>query len=141
MIFRIDIIKQLSYKIYLGERFGGDAILFNKINDLFPMYIIRKCFCHREYQKDSITNNLLKHHISSPKGIRDHYYDCIIHEKYNKINILKHTLGFISYSYLSNDSVSDILKKTNRKILTLLLIIPGYVYKCILVLKNNIMKR
>lgn len=137
MIFKISLLKNYSYKVYLGERFCGDATLFNKINDMYPMYIVREKFCHREYQKDSITNNLLKYHMSSPNGMRDHYLDCIYHEKYDKEKILKHTLGFVTYSFLTNKSIKNILSLTNRKLLTISLLLPAYIYMKYLIKKFN----
>ena len=137
MIYRNDLIQKVNYKIYKNERFGGDAIIFNEINDIYPMIIYREKLCHREYQTDSITNNLIKHHYNSPKGMRDHYLDALYHEKYNKWNIIKHTVGYIAFSKIANDKFREIYVKANRKKLLTTLIIPGYLYASYLKFKNK----
>ena len=128
MIYRLEIMNSISYRVYPGERFGGDAVIFNKMNDIYPMALFHRKLCHREYQTDSITNNLKKHHYSSPRGMRDHYLDALYHEKYNKKNIIKHMIGFETFSIISGDLFFENIKKIDRKLLYILLYLPGYAY-------------
>ena len=85
VVFRNDLVQKYCYPVFENEKFGGDSLLFNKINDEYPMYLLRNPLVIREYLPDSITNNLLKNHINSANGMREHYKDAILHEKYNKM--------------------------------------------------------
>lgn len=129
LVFRKDLIDVVEYPIYKGERFGGDSIIFNKMNDIYPMRILDKTLSHREYQSDSITNNLKQHHLASKNGIRDKYLDNLKHERYNKLNIIKHTIGYISYGKMTRYTFKELYKHTPYKILFTMLYLPAIIYK------------
>ncbi len=118
LAFRNDVLQQYRYPIYKGERFGGDAILFNKINDQLPMYILRKCTIDRGFPEDSITNDLLRHHLASPNGMREHYKDTLEHECVNQWNILKHCIGYVAFSKLTGRRINEIIRKSPKAIRT-----------------------
>ena len=128
LCFRNDLLQKYEYPLYSGEKFGGDELVFNWINDEYPMWILRKIVAHRDYMPDSITNNLLKNHLLSSNGMTDHYNEQIRVERYNKKNIIKHCIGYIGYSILSKRNIFKILKLSNRKPLTVFLLAPGIIY-------------
>lgn len=127
-VVRSDLIKRFEYKVYEGEKFGGDNILYFKINEIFPEYLLKEKLAIREYLPDSITNNLLKYHLQSKRGMRDHYYDCLVHEHYNYLRIIKHVIGYIAYSKLINVNTIEIVKQSPKKALTFIMFPAGYVY-------------
>lgn len=128
LVFKTEIAVAHRYKLYENEKFGGDNIVFNAINDELPMEIMREPVAIREYLPDSITNNLLKNHLASKQGIRDHYLDALKHEKYNQINIAKHCIGFVAYAKMTGWKFGKIITMSPYKIRCLLLYIPGLCY-------------
>ena len=128
LCFRNDLLQKYEYPLYNGEKFGGDELVFNWINDEYPMWILREIVAHRDYMPDSITNNLLKNHLLSSNGMADHYNEQIRVERCNKKNIIKHCIGYIGYSVLSRRNIFKILKLSNRKLLTVFLLAPGIIY-------------
>lgn len=128
LAFRNDLIQKYEYPIFENEKFGGDSILFNQINDEYPMYLLREKISFREYMEDSITNNLSKFHMNSQNGMREHYKDALRHERYSKIRILKHCIGFVAFSKLTNRTFIQIIEETPKKLLTFLMYPIGILY-------------
>ncbi len=118
LVFRNDILQKYEYPVFEGEKFGGDAILFNRINEDAPMYIWRKPIIKRRNPKDSITNNVKKHHLASPNGMREHYRDCLLHESYDNWKIMKHCAGYIAYSLMIGADIYEIIMGSSKKIRT-----------------------
>lgn len=133
LVFRNDLVQKYRYPIFPGENFGGDAFVFNKMNEEFPMYILRRPIIERGDFGESITRNLIKYHLTSPNGMREHYKDSLEHEKYSKKNIFKHCIGYIAYSKMTGIPFKDIIKMSPYKIITFLIFPLGYVYfiRCI----------
>ena len=128
IILRKDLAQKYSYPIFENERFGGDSIVFDKVSDEHPMFLLNEELGYREYLPDSITSNLKIHHLKSKNGIREHYLNMLIHEKYNKINIIKHTIGFIAYSKLTGKDSHYIFHEAPYKITTFILYFVGIMY-------------
>lgn len=128
LIFKTDIIKEFQYPIYQGEKFGGDELVFDYCCDVAPLYIFPEKLVHLESQADSITNNLLKYHLNSPNGMREHYNECLRTERYNKKNILKHAIGYTAFSYLTDNSWKYVLDNSYNKFASIITAVPGYLY-------------
>lgn len=123
-----EYIQRYNYPYYKGEKFTGDSIVFNKINDEKPMLLVRESFEHREYINDGLTNNRNSYHFSAPNGMADHYYDAIEHEHVNKVNRLKHTLGYIAYAKFSGRPTSEVVRCLKLQKISLLLYPLGLGY-------------
>lgn len=128
LVFRNDLIQKYEYPLFTGEKFSGDSILFNRINDECPMLLLREKLYFREYLDDGLTKNMLRHHVNSKNGMREHYKDALVHEKYNQLSILKHCIGFVAFSKLSEKSFSQIMKETPKKIRTFFMYPAGLMY-------------
>lgn len=135
IVMRTDLACQFRYPIYPNERFGGDSIVFNKVNELYPMVLLRDKLVVRQYLSDSITNNLLKNHLQSKNGMREHYRDCLMHETYNQVNIVKHCIGYISYCKMTG--VKKIVSNSPKKIRTFLLYPLGLIYTQYLLMREK----
>lgn len=103
------------------------------------MHIFRKNILERGDGSDSITNNLLEYHLKSPNGMREHYKDAIFHERYNKKNIVKHSIGYIGYSIMTKVKPIDIIKYSPYKGLTILLYPLGIIFyfRCKVIKEKN----
>ena len=134
LVFKNKLLKKYKYPVFNGERFGGDSIVFNKMNDELPMYILREKILGHGFGVASITNNLKYYHLSSPNGMREHYLDALLHERYNKKNILKHYIGYIGYSLLTGIRLKRIICKSPNKYLSLILLPLGVLFyaKCLI---------
>lgn len=128
LAFRRELVAKYRYPTFEGERFGGDSYVFNKMNDELPMLLLRKKIIGHGEGEDSITNNLKKHHLSSPNGMREHYRDTLEHEHYNKINMMKHCVGYIAYSIMTGVSVKKIINDSPKKLLTRTMYPMGALY-------------
>lgn len=128
IVLRRDLAQKYSYPVFTGEKFGGDSIVFNKVSDEKPMILLNEILVCREYLPDSITNNLLLYHLKSKNGMREHYLDCLVHEKYDKHKILKHYIGYVSYSLLTRCSFKTIIERMPNKIAGILLYPLGVLY-------------
>ena len=128
IVCRNDLIQKYNYPLFKGEKFGGDSLVYNWINDNYPQYLLKSVVAHRDYMPDSITNNLLKNHLLSPNGMTEHYNEQIRVEQYNKKNLIKHGIGYIAYGIISGRGILRTLNESNRKALTNTLLIPGMIY-------------
>ena len=137
LVFKTDIAVRHRYKLYEYEKFGGDNIVFNAINDEFPMELLRDPVVIREYLPDSITNNLIKHHLASKNGMRDHYLDALKHEKYNQYNIFKHCIGYVAYSKMTGWRFKEIIANSPYKVRTVLFFVLGFFYQFRLLVVHN----
>lgn len=126
--FRTDMAKKYQYPVYPGEKFGGDAIVFCYINKELPMVLLREPITIKKTDGDTITNNLKKYHLNSKNGMRDKYRVNLEFEKYNIANICKHTLGYVAYSIATNVSFYQIVKKSPKKLLTILMFPVASIY-------------
>lgn len=129
LAFRTDLVKKYAYPVFEGEKFGGDSIVFNAMNEEAPMYILRKCICKKGMPKVSITSDLRRYHLTSPNGMREHYKDTLAHERYNKWNIIKHSIGYISYAKITGEGYREIQADSPKKMITFLLYPVGIFYK------------
>lgn len=128
IVCRNNLIQKYSYPLYKGEKFGGDSLVYNWINDECPQWILREIVAHRDYMPDSITNNLLKNHVLSANGMTDHYNERLRVEKYQKLKIIKHSIGYVAYGLVAGRRLSKVLQESNRKGLTCFLAFPGFLY-------------
>lgn len=128
MAFRTEIAIKHRYKLYANEKFSGDSIVLNAINDELPMQILREAVIIHEYLPEGLTNNLRHNHLASKNGMRDHYLDSLKHERHNQYNIFKHCIGYIAYSKMTGWSFEKIISNSPYKVRTALLYVFGLVY-------------
>ena len=128
LAFRTDLVRQTAYPIFPGEKFGGDSIVFNAMNEIAPMYLLRQCICKKGMPEVSITSDLRYHHLTSPNGMREHYRDTLAHEHYNKWHMFKHAIGYIGYARMTAWSHKEIQLHSPKKWLTEILFSVGQLY-------------
>lgn len=130
LMFRNDLVQKYEYPLFSKERFGGDSILFNYINSEFPMYLLREKISFREYMEDSITKNLLKYHLNSKNGMREHYKNALQFERFNQQNIMKHCIGFVAFSKITGKNFGYVMRNSPKKIRTFLMYPAGILHFC-----------
>ncbi|MCR4746438.1 MAG: glycosyltransferase family 2 protein [Lachnospiraceae bacterium] len=128
LAFRRDLVVKYRYPTFENEKFGGDAYVFNKMNDELPMLLLRKKIIGHGVGEDSITNNLLNYHLKSPNGMREHYRDTLEHEKYNKKNMIKHAIGYVAYSIMTGRGIGRTIASSPKKVLTTLMYPAGVLF-------------
>lgn len=133
--FSINIIKKYKYPLIKGEKFIGDSIIMDKINEIAPMYILREQLYIREYQKDSITNHLIGTWCSSPKGMSIYYNQTMKYIKYDKLRLIVYAMKYVCFAHMAKQK--KIIVSSNRKTTALLMYIPGIIYCQYLLYKNH----
>jgi len=124
--FRVDLAKKYRYPEYPGEKFGGDSIVMNYINQEAPMILCRRALCFREYPFDSITLNLKKHKANSPNGQADYFRQSLELDSHQKWRLFKHAVGYVCASRMAGRG--RIIAGSPKKLLTVLAYIPGLIY-------------
>ena len=65
-LYKTDILKKNPFPNVYGEKFMPENIVFDKIDDIYKMYIIRDKLYFCEYQNDGYSNNIASYHLKSP---------------------------------------------------------------------------
>ena len=124
LIYRTDIIKQFKFPIISGEKFIPEGYLYNKLDQVGEIYILRKGTYICEYLEDGYTKNVSKLIFNNYKGYVLHINARIksVDSAFEKI------LDSIRYdSVMIAHHESKIIKLSEVPFLALIGYIPGLI--------------
>ncbi|WP_279006496.1 glycosyltransferase family 2 protein [Thomasclavelia cocleata] len=135
LVYRTDIINEYPpYPVFEGERYVGLNYKYILIDQNYKLLVLNEVLCNVEYQLDGSTNNMWKQYYNNPKGfafLRKFYM------QYN--NSLKRDImdciHYVSSSLLANNP--NFIKESPKKLLTILCIPFGYVFKFLVIRKGK----
>lgn len=135
LVYRTDIINEYPpYPVFEGERYVGLNYKYILIDQKYKLLVLNEVLCNVEYQLDGSTNNMWKQYYNNPKGfafLRKFYM------QYN--NSLKRDImdciHYVSSSLLAKNH--NFIKESPKKLLTILCIPFGYVFKFLVIRKGK----
>lgn len=68
VIYRTDLLKRFPYPQFKGERFLGESIVFNQIDDDYDMLVMNARIYNFDYQKDGLSQDFRKLYRNNPNG-------------------------------------------------------------------------
>lgn len=115
--FFTDILKRYRYEIVPGEKFIGEAILFEQIGTDYCFYVTHDKLYFCKYLEDGLTASYLKLHIDNPVGYKKLKCQVMIYPK-PLIEKYKGAIMYVAGCKLCHDK--HIILDSPRKVMTLL---------------------
>lgn len=126
LIFRTKVLKKHLFPRIEGEKFITEAYIYEQIDQKYKLlyYPINIFTC--EYMPDGYTNNWITTVIKNPQGWKLYYLQ---HMQYcnNTYELIKTVYRYNSICFMKGDNISQIISKSNNKILSLLLLPIGWI--------------
>lgn len=128
LIFKTKYLKKNYFPQFKGEKFLSEEILYNKLDNIAPLYVANKIIYVMEYLEDGLTKNYINAWKNSPLGVLE-----LLRSRYDKVKLLK---GFnkiyrsirvvLIFNAFCIEKKIDILQNTPNKFLSISLKIPSY---------------
>lgn len=131
IVYKADIRKKYKHKLEDNEKFVTEARLTNEMDEDYKGV---KCFNSNiqicEYKEDGYSKNIDNLFKTYPKGYYKYFEEILNKKKYNFKKRYHYIKQYILFSYLSKYKKTKAIRDMNyilNKVLTTLLIIPGYI--------------
>ena len=86
-VFRTDLLSKYPFPEIEHEKFVPEALIWNKITELYPMRYFNEGIYVCEYLSDGYTKNFKRNLKQNPKGFRLYYYSLLISK--SRISVLR----------------------------------------------------
>ena len=133
-VFFTSILKKYSFPQFKNEKFLSEAIIWNKIALNYDMVYINKSIYIADYIDDGLSKNFFKLVYNNPIGASENANMFLIKKFKLKIRI-KNAILYDGYSLTAKLKLIDIIKNSNNKILSIILLPCGYLFKLFLLFK------
>ena len=125
-VYFTSVLKQFPFPEYPGEKFLGEDLVWIRIAKQYEMIHVNKPIYISEYLPEGLTSNRRKHNIQSPVGCMNRALE------YMSPSILfeyrcKGAIQYIVYGKFAKQTVSQLMRNTTDKVLTIVFLIPGLV--------------
>ena len=133
LTFKTEVRKKYFYKVEKGEKFVTEARLYYLLDQLYDGMVFKDIdLVYGEYMNEGYSKNINKIFKKYPKGYREYFKECLGYIKPDtkfkrRLYFIKH---YILFSYLTKTKKSTVIKEAKgllNKILTIILVIPGYI--------------
>ena len=133
LTFKTEVRKKYFYEVEKGEKFVTEARLYYKLDQLYDGMLFKDIdLVYGEYMNEGYSKNINKIFKKYPKGYHEYFKECLTYIKPDtkfkrRLYFIKH---YILFSYLTNTKKSTVIKEAKgflNKLLTILLVIPGYI--------------
>lgn len=135
-VFKTEILKKYPFPIFKGERFLSEAIIWNTIAFDYDTAYINKPIYVADYLDDGLSKNFFKLVYKNPNGARLNS-NMFLNKKFKLKIRLKNAILYDGYSIVSKIKLKNIIGESNNKLLSLLFLVPGYIYYHFLKYKNK----
>lgn len=68
VIYRTEVMKKYPYPQFEGERFLGESVVFNQIDDEYDMLVMNSRIYNFDYQEDGLSQDFRKLYRNNPNG-------------------------------------------------------------------------
>lgn len=133
-VYKTDILLGYPFPVYGKERFLSEAIIWNKIALKYDTVYIRKGIYKCEYLDDGLSKGFLKAVYKNPIGALENANLFLINKFRLKIRI-KNAILYDGYSLIAKRKITEIIRKSNNKFLSIVLLPLGILFSILLKLK------
>ena len=126
LVFRTDVIRVYPFPVQDGEKYFPEGFVYRQIDKCFKMLPIAQELICGSYLDDGISQNAIKTFVQNSKGYALVRNDDIRHLSISS-RYLKSVIDYIAASLFSHRNMMEIIKFSNSKLMTLLLMPLGYV--------------
>lgn len=67
-VFRTDVLREYPFPEVKGERFCPEALVWNRIAQRYPLYVIPDILYYRDYLDGGLTDNIVRIRMQSPQA-------------------------------------------------------------------------
>lgn len=136
MVVRTELYKEVApMPSFEGEKNFNPQYMHIKIGMKREFLVLNKCLCYVEYQPQGMSNNMFKQYYNSPNSFAE-------------IRLLDLSIPNTSFTYKLKKSVhycsscfiagrKKFLKKSPCPVITLMAIVPGFIFSRIVINKNR----
>lgn len=104
LIYKTEILKQFPYPETVGEKFVGECVVYDKIDQYYKMFLSNEILTICEYQPDGLTANIVSTMLKNPTGYKIYY-----RQRIDMAYTTKERFG-----YIIRYNAFDILSKDNN---------------------------
>lgn len=129
LVYKTEIIRKYSFPYFKNNKFFPEAYLYDKLDQEGQLKFVDKKIYICEYLQDGYTLNMRKIIACNPKG-----YEAFIIQRLNLIqykrskDLIFDTIRYVSISFVLGKSSKEIIYTSNNKLITLLCLIPGFIF-------------
>ena len=127
LAFRTEVLKKYPFKIFEGEKFIPESVVYKKIDRLYKLAVLNKSVMLCLYRADGYTQNMIKHQVNSPKSMSYAHADNLEHLDITFLERIKSAVNYIAFSLIAGYSRSKIFKDTSHKLFINLLYPLGWI--------------
>lgn len=125
-VTRTELMKQVAPQVgFRGEKFFNPVYMLLQVTDTRPMLLLNECLCIVDYQTgaDSMSEGIFRQYLDSPRSFAKQRLMEMSLKRSTWLNNARSAVHYVSSCIIARDR--DWLRKSPRKILTLLAALPG----------------
>jgi hypothetical protein len=128
-VFFTKYLKEFPFPEFKNEKFLGEDVVWIRMARKYKMIHINQAIYIGARQADGLTRNRRQHNIASPLGSMCRAEEFLQNDIKFKYRI-KRGGQYIVYGKFAGFKVRELIKRSSRKLLILLCIIPGLLIYC-----------
>lgn len=125
-VFKSEYFKKCKFPEYSGEKFMGELWAWLKISEYGKCVIVNKVIYLCDYLDGGLTKSGRLLRLKNPCGGQEHAIGLMSRQLNFKIRI-KNSLLYVAYGFVAKQSVLDIFKNNENKILISFAFLPAWV--------------
>lgn len=106
LVYKTNILRKYPYPEIENEKFIGECVVYDKIDEEYEMLLLDKVLTVCEYQPDGLTNSIFTNMLKNPTGYKIYYK-----QRIDMASSLKEQIGYIirynAFKILSKDNEYD----------------------------------
>ncbi len=126
-VFYTEVLKKYEFPEFEGEKFLPEDLIWMRMSKDYQMVHINKCIYISEYLDGGLTKSGRKNKKNSPKGMIERSVVYLEDREVNLVTCIKMMLLYIIYNKFAGNGYGKMLRRSIRKILFIMLYIPGIV--------------
>lgn len=123
LVFKTKVLKQYPFPIIQGEKFIGECVVYDKIDENYNFFVYNRILTVCEYQEDGLTSNLFRVMMQNSIGYKIYYA-----QRVDMAKSLKERIGYAirynAFNLLKKDSQYNY--KGKHKLLVWLILPLGF---------------
>ena len=120
--FRTDAFVKFNFPVFEGEKYVPTAYKYRLIDQEYKLAVLDDVLCNVEYQADGSTATMWKQYLKNPRGFVFWRKVCMIYPE-SKKRLIIDTIHYCAECQLAGEKYY--IRKSPRKLLTLLCVVPG----------------
>lgn len=116
LIYKTSVLKEFPYPEIDGEKFIGECVVYDRIDEKYKLLLLPKVITICEYQPDGLTNVIFSNMLKNPTGYKIYYK-----QRIDMAYTLKERMGYIirynAFNIMSDDNKYNYNGKYNLLVL------------------------